>query len=83
MASSMPGDPTPGGSLPALVRETPSRASSSDVGVGVKVNPPAACSFSTWTKALLGLPVAPGIGDGSKLFTLRWLTSARTSSSGC
>src|SRR3954462_1981168 len=73
-ASSMPGDPTPGGSLPAFVRESPRRASNSDVGVGVKVKPAAAWSFSTWTNALLGLPVAPGIGDGSKLFTLRWLT---------
>src|SRR6478609_2814491 len=72
-SSSIVGPPTPGGSLPASVRDTPRRTSSSEDGVMVYVKPPANCSLSTCTKALLGLPVSPGIGGGSKLSTLRWL----------
>ncbi len=69
----MPGSPMPTGSLPASVRDTPSRISSSDVGVSVNVMPPANCWLRTWTDALAGLPVSPGIGGGSKLSSLRWL----------
>jgi hypothetical protein len=73
----MVGPPTPGGSFPASVRDTPRRSSRSELAVGENVTPPATCWLSTCTNALLGLPVAPGIGDGSKLSTLRWLTRTK------
>src|SRR6185503_17937301 len=69
-SSNMVGPPTPGGSLPAFVRDQPTRISSSELVAGENVSPPATWSFSTCRTLLLGLPVSPGIGGGSKLFTL-------------
>ncbi len=71
--SSIVGPPVPGADLPASPGEIPNRTSSSELLLSVCVMPPAACRFRTYTNALLGLPVSPGIGDGSKLSTLRWL----------
>src|SRR5262245_48518168 len=74
---SMLGPPRPGGCFPAFVRETPSRASSKEVGEVIQVNDNATAWFSTRVNPLLFPPDGPGINGWLNTLTLRWLNRTK------